>query len=174
MIERRMRMKKSVLFAVAASLCLSVFAGCYGPFRLTKKVYDWNGSISDKWGREAVFLVLYVVPVYGISLFADAVLFNSIEFWSGDNPIAAAPGTQSTLLAAGDHSMVLSYAADRQRMRVDLFQQHRPQDYFTIETGANGGTVARDASGRVVMTARTLENGQVSIANAAGEQVALR
>lgn len=77
--------RRSVLAGMALLLGS---AGCYGKFGLTKKVYDWNGSLGDKWLVWLVFLLLAFFPVYGLCLFIDALLFNTIEFWTGNNPMA--------------------------------------------------------------------------------------
>lgn len=49
---------------------------------------NWNRNISTKFVNELVFLACNVVPVYGICYLADALVINSIEFWSGSNPMA--------------------------------------------------------------------------------------
>lgn len=74
---------------VAVALILGVIGtSCIGPFNLSNKLLSWNQTVADnKFVNAIVFFVL--TPVYGITLFADAVLFNSIEFWTGDNPIEA-------------------------------------------------------------------------------------
>ena len=82
-------MKKSVkvlavLFS-AAILCSS----CIGSFGLTRKVYNWNNSLGDKWMNELAFVALNIIPVYPIATFADVIVLNSIEFWTGSNPMAA-------------------------------------------------------------------------------------
>jgi len=89
-------MRKSIKAATLASLLLlgSLSSGCYGPFNLTRNLHHWNGSIENKWGREGVFLVLAIIPVYGICMLGDAIIFNSIEFWGGENPIK--PSAMST------------------------------------------------------------------------------
>lgn len=73
-------------------LGLLMQTGCYGSFELTKKVYDWNGSIEDKFVRSIVFFALCVIPVYPLAAFVDAVFLNLIEFWSGSNPISMKDG----------------------------------------------------------------------------------
>lgn len=79
-------MKKVFLsIALASTLLLS---SCLGSFRLTNKCYTWNKSIGDKWINELVFIGLNIIPVYDICILADAVIFNSIEFWTGNNPVA--------------------------------------------------------------------------------------
>ena len=39
--------------------------------------------------KEFVFFGMIIVPVYMFSALLDAFIFNSIQFWSGDNPIKA-------------------------------------------------------------------------------------
>ena len=78
-------MSNSLVLLIASS-------GCYGPFNLTKQVHHWNGDVGDKWVSEVVFIVLVIVPVYSFAMLGDAIIFNSIEFWGGDNPIDAPNG----------------------------------------------------------------------------------
>ena len=74
---------------------IGISTACYGPFNMTKNVYHWNsgikgsGEVNDKWMKEFVFFGMIVVPVYMFSALLDAFIFNSIQFWSGDNPIKA-------------------------------------------------------------------------------------
>jgi hypothetical protein len=35
--------------------------------------------------------VLTIIPVYGIAYLGDIIIFNSIEFWGGENPISPPP-----------------------------------------------------------------------------------
>ena len=76
------------LSALIVVLCLGVLiSGCYGPFNLTKRVYAWNGEFEGDWPQEGMFLVLGILQVYTLAGLADSLVFNSIEFWGGDNPI---------------------------------------------------------------------------------------
>ena len=83
-------MKKMTLKLATLLMCGAfVFCSCISSFALHQKVLNWNQGIGDKWVNEVVFLALNIIPVYGICYFADAVVINSIEFWSGDNPVAS-------------------------------------------------------------------------------------
>lgn len=84
-------MKKNFLtVALALTLAGSVtFTSCIGSFSLSNKVLSWNNSVSSKWVNELIFFAMWFIPVYEICMFADVILFNSIEFWTGNNPIAA-------------------------------------------------------------------------------------
>lgn len=70
---------------IASSILLS---SCIGSFGLTNKVFDWNKKVGDKWVNELVFFAACVVQVYSITIFIDGVVLNTIEFWTGDNPVA--------------------------------------------------------------------------------------
>lgn len=83
--------KKGLTLLVATTLASSViFSSCIGSFGLTNKLLDWNKSIDSKFVNELVFIAFWIVPVYEISAIADILVLNSIEFWSGDNPVADA------------------------------------------------------------------------------------
>lgn len=81
---------------IVAFLPLTTTA-CFGKFNLVRKVYKLNEDVStDKWVRWIAFLILTIVPIYGIASFVDALVLNSVEFWTGQNPIMA--GTSRTTL----------------------------------------------------------------------------
>ena len=62
-------------------------SGCYGPFKLTKSLHEWNSTVGSKFVNALVFFAFVVIPVYGVAVFVDGVVLNTIEFWTGDNPI---------------------------------------------------------------------------------------
>ncbi len=81
-------MKKNVkILALTLSLCV-LMSSCIGSFSLTNKLYKWNNSMGDKFINELVFIGLTILPVYEIAIFADAVIFNTVEFWTGNKLIA--------------------------------------------------------------------------------------
>src|SRR5512142_3024759 len=74
---------------------LTVTSACYGPFNLTRNVYHFNsgikgsGEVNEKWMKEILFFGMIVIPVYMFAALLDAFIFNSIQFWTGDNPVKA-------------------------------------------------------------------------------------
>jgi len=77
-------MKKWICTLVLGLACTS----CIGTNSAFNGIRDWNGEVAEsKWGQEAVHLVCWIVPVYGLALLGDVVIFNSIEFWGGENPV---------------------------------------------------------------------------------------
>ncbi len=86
-------MKKICISVALASTVL--FSSCIGSFSAFNKLKDWNlGVTSSKFGNELIFIALWVVPVYQIASLGDLLIFNSIEFWGGTNPIAMTPGDE--------------------------------------------------------------------------------
>jgi hypothetical protein len=139
--------KGIAMVLVAAVGALS--AGCFGKFQLTRKLYDINQSIDEKYVRSAVTW-LFVIP-YAITGLLDFIVFNVIEFWSGENPVASAPVTK--VFAQGNGKTVLTLSRD------------------------GSGTVAvieRYEGERLVSTLRVRDDGQGKVAaieTAAGRKV---
>ena len=81
--------KKYVSVAVAMVLCGSMLCtSCIGSFALTNKLLSWNKQVGSKFVNELVFFAFWILPVYEVSALADVLVLNSIEFWSGSNPVA--------------------------------------------------------------------------------------
>ena len=83
-------MKKTFKLTALLLAATIMFSSCIGSFQLTNKVKDWNESIGDKFINEVVFLAFHIVPVYQVCMFADGVVFNSVEFWTGERLVADA------------------------------------------------------------------------------------
>lgn len=84
-------MRKNKMTLVCAVLAGSMlFTSCIGSFKLWNNLKDWNQDVSNsKFVNELLFIALHIVPVYEIAYLADALVLNSIEFWSGSNPVAS-------------------------------------------------------------------------------------
>lgn len=82
-------MKRNKMALVAAVLSGSLlFSSCIGSFSLWNRMRSWNEGVGNKFTSEIVFLALSITQVYTIAYLADALVINSIEFWSGSNPMA--------------------------------------------------------------------------------------
>ena len=73
----------------AGALALSALApSCLGPNNAYNSIRNWNAEVSDSDAiSEILFLGMVIIPVYGVTLLGDYVIFNTIEYWSGENPI---------------------------------------------------------------------------------------
>jgi hypothetical protein len=61
---------------------------CLGTSGLSGNLKEFNLEVvENRYGRETIFFVLNAVWVYRICTVLDLLIFNSIEFWSGTNPL---------------------------------------------------------------------------------------
>lgn len=80
-------MKKLTMKAAVCLMAATItFSSCIGSFGLFNKVLDWNKGISNKFVNEIVFLL--ISPAYAVCGVVDLLVLNTVEFWSGSNPIA--------------------------------------------------------------------------------------
>jgi hypothetical protein len=74
--------------AITGLLLGAIFAGCMGHNGLVDRALTFNLSATEsRWGREALFAGMWIIPVYPVCTIIDLVALNSIEFWSGKNPV---------------------------------------------------------------------------------------
>jgi len=90
-----------LLLVLAAFLSVSLFS-CYGNFTLTRKLYEWNGSLGDKYINNIVFWILFFIPAYKFTVIADFFVLNTIEFWTGTNPMSMNEGQEVIKYAQTD------------------------------------------------------------------------
>ncbi|WP_430812905.1 MULTISPECIES: DUF3332 domain-containing protein [unclassified Carboxylicivirga] len=97
-------MKKLKLFSLAGLLLLFSIgqSGCYGSFRLTNNLYDWNSTVGSKFSNALVFFAFVVIPVYEVAVLVDGVVLNTIEFWSGGNPVSMHEGDMEQKIVKKD------------------------------------------------------------------------
>ena len=81
-------MKKIINIALLG-LLIAMATGCTGSLGLTRKYHAWHRGMDNKWADEGIFFASIVIPVYFVTTFGDAVIFNSMEFWGEENPITA-------------------------------------------------------------------------------------
>lgn len=130
-------MKKTYLSVAVVCLLGASLLGssCIGSFQLTNKLLSWNRQIGNKFVNELVFFAFWVLPVYEVSALADVLVLNSIEFWSGSNPVASGTkviegndgrylvdcdGKGYTITSESDGSVVrLDFDADEQTWSVN-------------------------------------------------------
>lgn len=165
---------KSVRAAIAV-VALFGFLGtttaCYGPFNLTKTIHKWNGQIkgtgqvTDKWMRELIFLGLVILPVYEFAALGDAIVFNSIEFWTGDNPIKASDKDnegRTRVAHVADTTIAVTFAKDGNSASVNYSREGQ-----IVKTGAivasNEGYQLMDEKGHQLYAAEPSVNGGLNL-----------
>ncbi len=117
-------MRKIVSVFVLCGLIISL-SGCFGSFNLIQNVYQANDDVSDnEFVKSAVMVGMFIIPIYEVAGIADLLVFNVIEFWSGENPIAMSEG-------------------DRQRQVIhangNVYQLDAVKDHLIISDLSQGG-----------------------------------
>jgi hypothetical protein len=153
MKTRLLRWTSVILLAVM----MASVGGCYGSFELVKKVHKFNGKLGNKFVNELGFLVMNIIPVYGVAAFIDAVVLNSIEFWTGRNPsttsndtVIPLDATASLTLKGADGTVVLSTNTGN-----GITQ-------YVFEKGSDG-TIVKDINGKVLARCAMTQDGGMRI-----------
>lgn len=159
-------MTRTPKMIAVALLAASLFAGgCYGPFHAVRKVHAWNGQVGGPWVNELVFLGLNIIPVYGLAAWGDAIIFNSIEFWTGNNPMASADDGQPRTFALGDET----YRVTRDGNALTLEQLSGEETNATLRFEQKDGvTVATDGCGQVLVSSRRGADGSLVVRDGSG------
>ncbi len=123
-------MKKRYLTpAIAVLLLCSVsLTSCIGSFRLTRSVLKWNNQVGSKFINEIVFFAFWVLPVYEVTALADILVLNSIEFWSGKNPLTASTKIVETqdatyLIACDGKGYTVTNRNTSESFRLDFIEE---------------------------------------------------
>lgn len=155
-------MKKTLL---GLALVAVIAAGCTGTFPLTNELYQFHRE-KDRWVDEALFLVFAVTPVYGTALIADAVLLNSIEFWTGKNPLEAGgdktipDGDREVIAGEGEESVTMRYDPDTRV--VEVYPDAGAGEPFYL-AATPSGVIAMDKGGKVLYSSQRDSLGGVRV-----------
>ncbi|MGI9281028.1 MAG: DUF3332 family protein [Endozoicomonas sp.] len=83
-------MKKKMFQAAAVAAMAISLSGCIGQMATTGTVTKMNLSVSNNaWVQEGFFILL--LPVTAVTATIDVLVVNSIEFWTGTNPVSGKP-----------------------------------------------------------------------------------
>ena len=123
-------MKKTILTATLAALLCTSMTSCMGKFALTRNLYAWNDQVSNKFINEIIFVAFWILPVYEICGIADLLVLNTIEFWSGDNPMTASTKAIDTdhgryLVECDGKGYDLTLESTGEKFRLDFTQETR-------------------------------------------------
>jgi len=131
-----MKMNKTliaVLLISSSILCSS----CIGSFKLWNGLKEWNQGIGNKFVNELVFIALNIVPVYGVAYFADVVVLNTIEFWSGSGSYASNETKEvkgehgDYLVASNENGYTITNKADNQSLDLVYNQENKSWNAVT-------------------------------------------
>lgn len=141
MTKRFFQRAISILLIVGFSY--AGFIQCIGSFALFNGLNGWVRGLSNKWINWLVFLVLWILlPVYGIALLVDVLVINSIEFWTGSNPVAHQDfdknGEMRTSVADGDVRANFHYKDYGRILEIDLSRDGKLRKTLVLKKNEPG------------------------------------
>jgi hypothetical protein len=124
--------------AIAAALLASSLTGCMGHSALSAKALKFNLSTAEgRWGREGLFVGMMIIPVYPIFKLLDLLIFNSVEFWVGSNPLngrsALVDVPKADLHKLGLDNVELSQVERLDQNRANLYVEFDNGDRVTFD-----------------------------------------
>jgi hypothetical protein len=155
---------------VAITLTAFAFAssGCFGSFRLVNKVYEINKGMGSKIVQELVFLVFVILPVYELASLADAIILNTIEFWTGSNPLSMEPGeTQERVVEKDGAKATITFRDQGRRMDIRVERANQATRSYLLTTGEEGAQL-RDGNGTVLAASGFSTTGSLRVRDGAG------
>ncbi len=156
-------LRTTAVVSLAAFMPIAA-GGCFGKFQLVRKVYKFNKDVDpDKWVQWFVFLVLSIIPIYGLATLIDVVFANSVEFWTGENPITAS--VTRTIYGENGEVATVTFHPDR---TADMVVTSADGQVYSLTLAQEGGSLAaRDLDGRLLARVADV-NGQPAIVEGAG------
>ncbi len=157
-------MRKTKMMTVSAILAASVmFSSCIGSHPLFHKVSEMNQNISgNKWINEIVYFAMWVIPVYELSLLGDVLIFNSIEFWTGSNPLSKAGSEKKVKGSDGKEYVIKTqkdgYTISQGNNNLDLKYNEKDQSWNVVSKGKTRKLlkVKGDGTADVYMNGKTM------------------
>lgn len=165
-----MKTMVKLVTALVLVMFLSVsMVGCYGSFALTKKVYDWNGSLGNKYMVQIAFWILSWVPVYSAATTIDVVLLNLIEFWTGSNPMAMNNNEQIIKYASnGDDSYKITMT--KELIKIEPMQGNEKAIELSFDASTNAWYLE---SGNVNTKVATVDGNTMNLLYPGGNSLSL-
>lgn len=138
-------------------LCSSfVLSSCVGSFALHNRLAEWNMGLSNKFVNELVFLACNFIPVYGVCYLADVFVINSIEFWTGNNPLASVGTIQKVKGTNGNYmveTLANGYSITKEGEEVSMELVYNQQDntWSAVSDGVSTKIIQFDEDGTATM-----------------------
>lgn len=157
-------MKKSKLTLVAVVLSGSLlFSSCVGSFGLFNRLSSWNQGVGNKFVNELVFLAFNIVPVYGVAYLADALVINSIEFWSGSNPMANVGDVKKVKGENGNYMVKTlengySITKEGETASMDLIYNKEANTWNVVANGESSELLKMNTTALLTCSCRTVKN----------------
>jgi hypothetical protein len=128
---------------IAALLVATSLTGCMGHNALSARALRFNLTTAEgPWTRQGLFFGMIVTLIYPIAKILDLLLFNSIEFWRGSNPLNGRSALVDVPIAElhklGLDNVELSQVERLDEHRANLYVQFVSGDRVTFDVIRDG------------------------------------
>lgn len=148
---------KSIVCLMAGTCIMS---SCIGSFGLFNKVLDWNKQATgNKFLNELIFIL--ISPAYVLCGTADLIVLNTIEFWSGSNPLAANVGKTENVMGS-DGRM---YAVTTLKDGYEIKDADGNVVDFTYNSNDNTWSVEHDGTKAVLLKIKDDDTAEIYLRN---------
>ncbi|MDO6620306.1 MULTISPECIES: DUF3332 domain-containing protein [unclassified Shewanella] len=145
-------MKKKFLATAAMIVTCSQLSGCMGQMATSQMVTKLNlDTVDNRYGRAGLFALLS--PVYGLAATADLFVFNSIEFWTGTNPLT-------------DKEAVVDLPTDA----IFKMNKHVSDDFKTAPVKLSSAQISQQDERTLVMTLAYEDGSKQELIGSKGEE----
>lgn len=158
---------KKTSYLVAALLLASsapTLTSCFvGSFSCTNAMWQWNSTLTDNKFVNAI-VAFILAPFEGmIGGLVDPLIFNTIEFWTGSNPLSA---TQTVM---GKDGMLYAVAPDSNGGYIVTCQQTGQQMQYLFDKESRTWSAAFD--GMEVKLLQMVSQTEANVYMADGQQM---
>lgn len=175
---------KKLNFKVVACLMMGslLCSSCIGSFSLFNSYAKWQCHMTSNKFVNAIVGFILMPFVGGVCLFVDAVVLNTIEFWTGDNPMHASIGTTRQVLGSDGRYYAVTTLKDGYEIKaptgeLSYFRYDRQQNVWSLTQNGKttelfrfnqDGTITTLADKDMQMTVTPDEAGLYQVRTAAG------
>jgi hypothetical protein len=151
-------MKKISIKVTVCLLATSfLFSSCFvGKYSLWNKYISWQNNMTNNKFVNAIAAFI-LVPIAGtISTLCDVLVLNSIEFWSGSNPIASNVGKTRQVMGEDGRSYAVTTLKDGYEVKaptgeVTVFTHDAQSDaWFMEQNGEKKEMFRYNADGKTI------------------------
>ena len=154
-------MKKIISGVLIGSTLLMSQVSCVGSYGLFNKILDWNNNVSNKFVNELIYLLFMILPVYSIAMFIDAIIINTIEFWTGSNPLAMNEGDVEQQLVTGKDGKDYLITATKNKFEIKDLETEEIGELIYNPT-AMSWTATENGNSTTIIEGLTDESGKLT------------